>query len=241
MIGKDHRWNILLIAISITLLISIPNTYAVGPTIEWQLFGFPASLVEINTGSVGAFIPPVTLHIEDNSFVNNQTDSISITVNSTNTGDSISIQLDETSEGVFDSGPIVFMEEYNARVGVDQSPTVVIEEPLLAGNNISGEILSAENSTNGALIKSESDSSSGIKIDLVEEGDSGIFKKEIHFCTTNSCSDSSTSTLWVTEGDIISIFDLLNGSVFNGIITPTPTTKGAIMASLQIGRIPNHH
>ena len=233
MIGKNKKVIIILIAVSISFLISIPNGYAIDPPIEWQLFGSTANVVEINTGVLGGSIPPVTLHIVNGSFVNGEFDSINVIVNSTNTGDSISIQLDETSDGVFDSGPIVFMEEYNARVGVEQSPIVVIEEPILAGNNIPEEILSSQ-SSNGVLILSESDMS-GIKVDLIEEGDSGIFKAEIHFCTVNSCSDSSTNTLWVTEGDIISIYDLLNGSSLNGIITPTPPTKGAVWASLKDG------
>jgi len=226
---------ILLITISLVFLISSQNAYAAVTNFEWQILGGPVVTVDMDAGNIFGTSDPVTLHIEDDdpSFVNLAPDSITVTISST-TGDSITLTLDETSDGVFDSDTIIFMDGENAKFTVTDTATITIEDVGKAGDLIPNDVLIAGT---GALVASETDTT-GISISLTEVADTGIFTRTLSFCTILGCSDDPTAVLEVNPGDIISVFDEFTGTdITNGLIVPSATDKGAIIASIGLNSI----
>jgi hypothetical protein len=222
----------LLISFSFILLISLENVYAVS-SVEWKLLGgpvIPGSSIDIDSGNQFGTYPPVTLQITDSDLINGVPDNIDVLVTST-TGDSITLTLDDTaSDGIFDSDFIIFMDKQNAKFSVDDTGTVIIEDPTYV-NGIPNEILSSSGFSNGVWILSETDTG-GILVDLVEDEDTGIFKQILSFCNIPLCSDSFSAKLEVTPGDIISIYDLQTNVIRNGIIIPTLPNKGALITAV---------
>jgi hypothetical protein len=228
---------ILLITISVVFLISSQNAYAAVTTFEWQLLSAPVGTVDMDAGNVFGTYDPVTLHIEDDDVTlddGDTLDSITATITSI-TGDSITITLYETASGEFDSDTIIFMNGENAKFMVTDTATITIEDTSKAGNLLSNEVLIA--GIDGAVVASETNSG-GISISLTEVADTGIFTRTLSFCTIPGCSDAPTAVLEVTPGDIISILDESTGTdITNGLIIPSASDKGAIIASVGLNSI----
>jgi hypothetical protein len=222
---------ILLIIISVVFLISSQNAYAVVTNFEWQAAGGSVATVGIDAGDVFVTTDPVKLHIVDNDVTlddGDTLDSITATINSS-TGDSITITLYETFSGVFDSDTIIFMDGENAKFTVTDTATITIEDTSKAGDSIPSDVLTAGT---GAIVASETNSG-GISISLTEVADTGIFTRTLSFCTIPGCSDDPTAVLEVNPGDIISVLDEYTGTdITNGLIIPSASDKGAIIASV---------
>ena len=217
---------LILFLVSVFFIFPIIPAYA-AVTVNWyQSAGVSPSPIEIESGELTGTFNPLSVHVEDTSLASNGiSNTISVTVTSS-AGDSINLTLSETTpnSGIFDSGTIIFMKE-NAKFSVTDTATITVKDTSKI-NSVSNEVLIG--GTSGVTVYSEKDSS-GLSINLTEVGDTGIFKRTLHFCT--SCTSSSSSaTLEVNTGNIITVVDDVDSKASNGIITPTPSNKDAIIA-----------
>jgi len=220
--------SLVLILFLVSVFFIFPATPAFAAvTVNWyQSGGNAPSPIEIESGELSATFAPLHVRVQDTLLASNAiSDTISVTVTSS-TGDSINLTLSETGDtGIFESGTIIFMKE-NAKFSVTNTATITIQDTSKV-NGSPNEVFTG--GTNGVTVYSEKDTN-GLAINLTEVGDTGIFKRTLHFCT--SCvSDSSSATLEVNTGNIITIIDDVDSRESNGIITPTPANKGAIITT----------
>lgn len=218
---------LILFLVSVFFIFPTIPAYAV-VTVNWYQSGSTSPTpIEIESGDVSGTYSPLYVHVEDTSLASNGiSNTISVAVTSS-AGDSINLTLSETTanSGIFESGTIIFMKE-NARFSVTDTATITVKDTAKI-NGVSNEVFTG--GTNGVTVYSEADTS-GLAINLTEVGDTGIFTRTLHFCT-GCTSSSSSATLQVNTGNIISVIDDVDSTISNGIITPTSANKGAIITT----------
>ncbi len=179
----------------------------------------------------------VTVHVEDTDLIGNGIDSINVQLTSTADSAGITITLTEASDnGIFDSGRIVLMQGTD-RFTTSDTAIVTIEDSTCGGtcdpNN--PDILTG--GTDALSVFSDTDSATGILVDLTETGDdTKIFTGTFQFITSGA---SSGTSLLVSPGDVITYFDDVDFELENAFIIPGAANEGAISAvSPGVGTIP---
>jgi len=219
------------------LIPAIPIQFASATTtIEWRLSGSTATFVPLNQGDVFG-TDFVTVHVEDTDLIGNGIDSINVQLTSTVDSAGITITLTEASDnGIFDSGRIVLMQGTD-RFTTGDTAIVTIEDSTCGGtcdpNN--PDILTG--GTDGFSVSSDTDSATGILVDLTETGDdTKIFTGTFQFITGGA---SSGTSLLVSPGDVITYFGDVDFELQNAFIIPGAANEGAISAvSPGVGTIP---
>ena len=176
---------------------------------------------------------PTIVVADKNSDTTGSADTLTVTVESSATSDSISLLLKETgsSSGIFKHNEFIVMEgayEFPSDGAVDISQLDGDDDGPGGSLPARGSIDDDAIETITASIKSDTDTS-GITLTLTETGkDTNLFTGSLTLDTVSS----PDSSIQVIEGDIVSV--TIFGQTANGIVTPNPNPN---VGALQVGGI----
>ena len=228
-----------------TLAVSSHNVYAVN-SIDWTYDGDPFSSSDppfpVGLTVLAGELPwaiPLSVRVDatdEGDFTSNdKLDTIDVVVSTLD--ENVTYTLTETgpNDGIFTGINFVLLTK-DYRYHTTDIVNLIYTIPDSLSNCDTDDTITYLDATggygNGIRVYSDSDLA-GVGLVLTETGENTCtFEGQLKFTTTGS-TDDTTGTLQVSQGDILTFYDELDGQLHNGQIIPTIPGKGSIIASFD--------
>jgi hypothetical protein len=220
------------------------NAYAV-VSIDWTYGGAPVfnvlpdlDIFTISNGEIASPDFPVSIQVDasDEGFAGNTLlDTIDVLITSVAdpTGTTLTLTESAFDDGIFTGSNFVFLRG-NYQFQVTDVITVTINDDPATGCDTDNTITQLDGTAaplDGVMVFSDSEPA-GIGLILTETGlNTCEFQGKLRFSLTSS--DPSTGTLYVSYGDILTIFDRKETDYTNAHIIPNINGKGSIQANFD--------